>query len=196
MKIFQIGFNRCGTTSIFQFFESHCLNRPKCVHWEQGNLALTMLLNMKEGRPLLEGQYEDFDVYTDMQALVQDREGNKDMFLAHMEFEILDRQYPGSRFILNTRNVDDWIRSRTRHYRQLGLTEIMERIYGKDFEGTWRRQWKEHHENVTKYFEGRNDLLVYDIDKDKAAKIADFLPELTFDDRQFPKINWNPDFTP
>ena len=148
-----------------------------------------MLLNMKEGRPLLEGPYEDFDVYTDMQALVQDREGNKTMFLAHMEFEILDRQYPGSRFILNTRNMEDWIESRKKHYHQYNLAEMMERIYGKDFEGTWRKQWKEHHENVNKYFEGRNDLLVFDIDNDKAGKIADFLPELTFDDRGFPKAN-------
>ena len=72
MKIFQIGFNRCGTNSIFQFFGSHCLDRLRCLHWEQGDLALTMLLNMKEGRPPLKGKYEDFDVYTDMQVLLQD----------------------------------------------------------------------------------------------------------------------------
>jgi len=186
MKIFQIGFNRCGTTSIFQFFESQCRNRPRCLHWEQGNLALTMLINMNEGRPLLEGQYEDFDVYTDMQAFVRNLEGRISLFLAHMEFEILDRQYPGSRFILNTRNVDNWIESRKRHYYQQNLTEMITHIYGTDFEAVWRNQWKEHHEAVTKYFEGRSDLLVYDIDKDKAGKIADFLPELTFEDREFP----------
>ena len=189
MKIFQIGFNRCGTNSIFQFFGSHCLDRLRCLHWEQGDLALTMLLNMKEGRPPLKGKYEDFDVYTDMQVLLQDGKGRAYMFLAHMEFETLDQHYPGSRFILNTRNVDDWIESRKKHWHHRRTREIMAEIYGTDFEGAWRNQWKEHHQAVTKYFEGRNDLLVYDINKDRGGKIAEFLPELTFDGQEFPKAN-------
>ena len=36
MKIFQIGFNRCGTTSIYNFFNK-CENKKlKCLHWEKG----------------------------------------------------------------------------------------------------------------------------------------------------------------
>ena len=56
---------------------------------------------LADGRPLLE-DIEDADAYSDILAL-------------STNFDVLDRQYPGSKFILTTRDLDDWLDSRTRH---------------------------------------------------------------------------------
>lgn len=189
MKIFQIGFNRCGTSSIYHFFRNKCESRPRCVHWAGGRLATGMLSNSLAGRPLLEGEWEGYDVYTDMQAFVNTPRG-PGLFLAHMEFyRDLDVQYPGSRFILNTRGVDSWVSSRRRHYGP-SVMALLARTYGTDdVEGVWRGQWEGHHRGVREYFGGRSDLLVFDIERDMGSKIADFLPEMKFRDTRFPKMN-------
>lgn len=36
MKIFQIGFNKCGAVSLHKFFLDNGL---KSIHWDNGNLA-------------------------------------------------------------------------------------------------------------------------------------------------------------
>ena len=54
-----------------------------------------------DGRPLLD-DLEEADAYSDILAL-------------STNFDVLDRQYPGSKFILTDRDLDDWLDSRTRH---------------------------------------------------------------------------------
>ena len=184
MKIFQIGFNRCGTRSMHDFFKNQCMDGLKCLHWEGGKLALDMYGNMLGNRKILEGTYEDFDYYGDMQAFIRVEEKIL-LFLAHLEYKILDEQYPGSKFILNTRSVDGWIGSRMRHYGE----DILRIVYGdSDPEEIWRKQWHLHHEGIVEYFGNRSDLLVFNIEKDEGQKIAHFLPGLNFNSLRFPKI--------
>ena len=95
-KIFQIGFNKCGTKTLHHYF---CRNGLRGVHWDQGRLAQRMFVNLARGNSLLEG-YEQFDVFTDMEYL--------DDFGSYLEayklFPHLAAQYPNAVFILNTRN--------------------------------------------------------------------------------------------
>jgi len=104
---------------------------------------------------------------------------------AFENFRELDKQYPGSKFILNTRNVEDWINSRIR---------FLERGYfyckhGDKFHNSqealnqcWREHWDEHTSNVREYFSNRpKDLLEFDLDKDGPEKIADFFSDLNLD---------------
>ena len=193
MKIFQIGFNRCGTTSIYHFFNSKCENKPRCLHWQEGDLALKMFINLKNKKPILEGPYENFDVYTDMQAFIRSSEGEALLFLAHMDcYKLLDEQYPGSKFILNTRNVYNWVASRIRHYRSYkqDYMALMESIYKtNNVLDVWMKQWVEHHDDVVNYFKGRDDLLILDIERDSGQKIVNFFPELKFSDNILPKMN-------
>jgi hypothetical protein len=185
-KIFQIGFHRCGTRSIFNFFKINCQNNLKCLHWEGGDLALEIYKNMLRGKKLL-GKYEDFDVYTDMEVYL-----GRMIFYAHLEcYKLLDIQYPDSKFILNTRNVDNWISSRKKHYKSERLFDFLTNFHSTDetgLEKIWKDQWQRHHDNVKEYFEGTNKLLIFDIEKDQGDKIASFFNELKFKDTVFPKI--------
>ena len=110
-KIFQIGFNRCGTRTLHHYFSRNGL---RAVHWDEGRLARRMFANLASGNNLLEG-YEQFDVFTDMEYL--------DDFGTYLEayklFPQLAAQYPNAIFILNTRNREAWIRSRLTHGKEL-----------------------------------------------------------------------------
>lgn len=183
MKIFQIGFNKCGTKSLCKFFSSSGL---RCVHWAGGNLALDIFNNHSSGRKLLEGVYEDYDYYGDMEAFLNTTSGVVH-FQANLEYVLLDEHYPGSRFILNTRSVDDWVASRVRHY--ANFPGVIEMAYGSaDPVVLWREDWRVHHEGVLDYFSGRDDLLVYEIGRDDSSKIVDFFPDIKFGLARLPRI--------
>jgi hypothetical protein len=199
-RIFQIGFNRCGTTTLIRFFQA---NNLKCLHWGRGSIAAGIEAARLEGKPLLSyvdgyfsyGDMEFVEVESESKKLLKKKpfrrlyknlpKDNLTPIYAFENFRELDKQYPGSKFILNTRNVEDWINSRIR---------FLERGYfyckhGDRFHSSqealnqcWREHWDEHTSNVREYFSNRpEDLLEFDLDKDGPEKIADFFCDLNLD---------------
>lgn len=63
MKIFQIGFNKCGTRSISTFFKRHVL---RTTDWAHGDLAKSIKSDVEAGQPPL-GQWTETDVFSDME---------------------------------------------------------------------------------------------------------------------------------
>lgn len=195
-KIFQIGFNKCGTNSFCFLFNSV---RPilRCVHWDYGRLAYTIHRNFLENKPLLTG-YDDFIFFADMEGTV-DGNKNSEFIYAHKEYyKLLDEQYPESKFILNTRNIHDWIRSRKAHTNRSDyeIPSYFERckfhykLNDQELVDRWVLDWRNHHEDVIDYFKYRpNDLLVYDINNDSIDKIKNFFPDLRFGCKEFPHSN-------
>lgn len=107
-----------------------------------------------EGVPLLTYVGTDFDAYFDNYGLLS-------------RFELLDEQYPNSRFILTTRPMEQWLERRADHNRARG--------YIIDPDG-WRAERDAHHAAVLAHFAGRDDLLVMDITSgDGFEKLAPFL---------------------
>ena len=207
-RIFQIGFNRCGTTSFHHFFEQNGL---RSIHWGRGSVAAGIEASRIEGKPLL--YYVDgFQVYCDMEFMREDHAGKhisrrpfrklynalgeekiRTPIYAYTYFEELDKQYPGSRFILNTREVEGWIRSR-RRFLDIGYTFC---THGDGFHGSqdeledcWRDHWRDHVSSVRGYFSDKTgSLLEYDIQRDEPRKISDFLPELDLDPGKWGRHN-------
>lgn len=187
-KIFQIGFNRTATTSLWKFFENNGL---KSIHWNEGHLVDQMVRNMHLNVPLLSNSYvfhdrkptaeklEDIVFFSDMTRELGQYDA-KDFY------KQLDHDYPGSKFILNTRDVNSWIESRWAlfngktarrwalpHY---GLKDTPEGV--ETLNQIWRNMHENHHQDVVKYFSNRpKDLLIYDINLDTPEKIVDFLSD-------------------
>ena len=95
-------------------------------------------------------------------------------------FETLDRQYPGSRFIFTTRDVDSWIESRRNHVERNVARKALGQYKGHFLhvdEPAWRRQWIQHQANVRSYFAERpGELLLMDIiGGDGYEKLCPFL---------------------
>ena len=101
IKIFQIGFNKCGTRTIHRYLTR---NGVSSVHWDAGRLAKRMYANLAEGRELLAG-YEEFDAFTDMEYL---DEFGTTYLEGYKLYPYLAAQYPNAVFILNTRNREAW----------------------------------------------------------------------------------------
>ena len=114
-KIFVIGPNKCGSISLYYFFEK---NNLKPIHWDKGNLALKIISNISANIKPLHG-LEKFNCFLDMYfvttGLYISPISLRDKIITH---------YPNEIYILNIRNFDDWLISRNKH----GNGSLNERI--------------------------------------------------------------------
>ena len=180
IKIFIIGFNRCGTRTLHYFFKD---NNLKSIHWDNNNLVDVFENNIKNGNKLLENgktinkkvnsncNYGEATVFSDMTKHVI----NKD---AKDYYKRLDKDYPNSKFILNIRDVNKWIQSRIKHANGSVLNEQMNfhNCDEKQIEIIWKNMYEKHIRDVNDYFKNRkSDLCIYDIENDTIDKIIEFL---------------------
>ena len=168
VKIFQIGFNKCGTRSMYQFFNK---NKIPGMHWAKGTVGRQLRINLTIGRRPFEG-YEDYVFYSDLMGPV-----GQPWFEGQFYFREFYEAYPGALFILNTRNEANWLKSRMRHPDLIGR---FRNFYGlkseKEVEDLWREQWRSHHAKVDAFFADQRDrLLVFDIEKHGGAELAEFV---------------------
>lgn len=170
-RIFQIGFNKCGTRSLYRFLQRAGIN---ATHFNRGLLAQAIHANLAAGRHPLAGRIDAHIAYTDMQHITR-----TEAIEAVRYFRELYAYYPGSYFILNTRDKAGWINSRlahgagayaSRYGRALGLRDTDAVV------ARWSDDWDRHHAEVLAFFADKpGRLLVYDIKTDSPQKIVDFL---------------------
>lgn len=136
-KVFCIGFNKTGTSSMHRLFIEFGLSS---WHGYYSHLAVT--------DPI----FSAFQCFSDGER---------------HDFGLLDRAFPGSRFILTTRPFLDWLTSRIRHVerrRSLGATGPMRQEYEADPRAAvkyWIQRRIDYHARVRDYFAAReSDLLV------------------------------------
>jgi hypothetical protein len=186
MKIFQIGFNKCGTRTMHHYLRA---NGISSVHWDNGRLAQRMFANLANGDDLLTG-YETFDAFTDMEFL--DSTG-----LCYLEanklFPYLAEKYPDAVFILNTRDREDWIRSRLAHgsepyaERQMTYFNVTSE---EELAERWRADWERHHRRVTEFFAGKPyRFFVCRIETDLPHLFNKVLPDLKLDESLYERHN-------
>jgi hypothetical protein len=178
-KIFGVGLNKTGTVSLTRAVTQLGFT---AVHHNTATLSPTELTD-RVHRAIAEGA-PPFH-YADE---VGDADAFFDIRVVEERFEYFDRHCPGSKFILHTRDVDDWITSRIQH-----VEHNIAR--GKDSWVTidvdlWREQWRQQHDRVLRYFAGRpGDLLVMDVAAgDGWEKLAPFLG-CEVPSSPFPKAN-------
>jgi hypothetical protein len=181
MKIFQIGFNKCGTSTIHHYLRS---NGVQSIHWDKGRLAKRIFTNLANGDDLLAG-YEAFDSFTDMEHL--DAHGT--LLEAYKLFPYFAAQYPDAVFILNTRDREDWIRSRLRHS-EGGYAKRHHAFHGTtsdhELAEIWRNDWEQHHERVTQFFASRRHrFFVCRIETDLPHLLNEYLPECNLDVQRY-----------
>jgi len=178
-KIFGIGLNKTGTYSLSRGLQ---ILGFKSIHYRspkhQKLIARVMLENIRNNRrPCYSMEYAN--AFTDFLAPATSR-----------IYPRLDRAYPGSKFILTVRDLDDWLLSREKHVN-----------YNRDHPGykgrwltidkeAWVKEWREHNAAVMEYFKNRHeDLLIIDIcNGDGWEKLCPFL-DVEMPDSPFPRLN-------
>jgi hypothetical protein len=186
VKIFFIGFNKCGTTAFHHLLKKSGISS---VHFEYrdrsliafkpksrlfkariSNLALEIEQSFLRGWPseALNSftAFSDICFYSDFIQLESNR-----------HFQKLHSLFPEAYFILNDREPERWLRSRLRHSKGTMLKRAMT-YYGAseaDVCAIWRRQREEHNAAVLDYFKGNDRFLHFKIDADPLEKLASHL---------------------
>jgi len=152
-KVFCIGFNKTGTSSLHSLFGRLGYRSYHGVKWRDTN-----------NNKLL---YK-YDCFSD---------GIPD------DFTNLDRMFPGSKYILQVRELDRWLISRLEHIRRSKekgqLKDAADWLNDSDDAiKYWIEKWNNHHIRVLTYFMNRqSDLLIvnYVRDPKAASKICNYL---------------------
>lgn len=173
--VFVIGFNKTGTTAIHLFFER---NGWPSVHWDKGALARRMVENCLDDRPILDGYDQRFRVFSDMAV-----QTGRIRIEANQLFRVLERDYPGAFFLHNTRNIEDWLRSRSANFvtthKATNIQLELRRLNSQEPEEAiahWREQRNRFDAEVTRYFEKHPRFLTMDIDApDVPSQVSSFL---------------------
>ncbi len=173
IKIFVIGFNRCGTRSLHMLFRKSGI---RSAHWRgfdpSRNLAAIMARNVDQNSNILQG-LETYTAFLDISyhSFELCIEGCR--FFKHMH-----AQYPNSYFVYNTRPVEHWVQSRLRH-RHGDLIRRVVSAYGcriQDLPERWTSEYEAHRRDVLSFFLDKPDkLCVLDIENDNITKLIGFL---------------------
>ncbi len=137
MKVFCIGFNKTGTSSLHALFEAMGL---RSFHGAYADVV----------RPpdFADPMYTRYDCFSDGER---------------HDFRALDRSFPDARFILLTRGLEDWLVSRLKHVHireRRGRTGWMWKEYTEDAVGApvrWIERRRVYHDDVRAYFRDRPD---------------------------------------
>ncbi len=172
MKIFGIGFHKTGTKSLARALRllGFTVTGPNGV--EDPDIAVTAW-------PMVRSLVPQFDAFQDNPWPLFYRE--------------LDREFPGSRFILTVRETESWLRSVVGYF---GTKETPMRrwIYGHGSpvgqEAVYRERYERHQREVTEYFRARaGDLLVMDFERgDGWAELCPFVGRAP-PGQPFPHVN-------
>jgi len=169
MKVVQIGFNKCGTTSI-DYFLKKC--GYKTLHWDHGKLAPRIKNNIDNKEAPFLG-YEEYQCFSDMEYVT-----NKEFLYAFIDYyKDIDRYYDDVYFILNVRPLEKWLKSRINHNNRTYLSRFVSIRESNEEEVIeyWRKLWVDHINDVKNYFQNKSNCLVFDIEKDSGDQLCKFL---------------------
>lgn len=181
-KIFCIGSNKTGTTSM----KSALLRLGYTVAPEQ--ISYTFINHQ------IERDYDSIFNLVDQYDAFEDRPWNHTDF-----YQILDKQYKGSKFILTIRDVNEWWDSyvkwgELKHLKgHTFYPRVSMECYGVDsfldHPDRCKKMFIERNNSVINYFIGRSDLLVIDLTKTQNYdQLCNFLGEDKISD-PFPHHN-------
>ena len=169
-KIFCIGFDKCGTTSLHNFFRFQGL---KSIQWKYpGNRFLGVeaakCRNERDCKKLFSvGQcFLNFTHF-----------GEDEFFDPYDMFPMWKSAFPDAYFIFNDRNVEEWILSRKRYKNGKGLRRYMKVTGASEAETIehWRKRYCEHKKNVLAFFSGDPRFCHFMIGEDDISKIISVL---------------------
>jgi hypothetical protein len=139
---------------------------------------------------------DDPEIATNLDAMVRDLVARFDAFQDNpwpVIYRSLDRDYPGSKFVLSLRAPESWIRSVRRHFGSQS-TPMRQWIYGAGCpagnEALYLRRFEAHNREVLDYFRDRpDDLVTMNLaEGDGWEKLCVFLGKET-PDIAFPHLN-------
>jgi hypothetical protein len=177
-KIFGIGWAKTGTTTL-----GYCF---RILGFDHQGQDLSLVKDLREGN------------LSRILELAEKKETFEDWPWIIL-YQVLDKAFPGSRFVLTTRETEKWIRSYQNMLFSQGktseeLNEIRRTLYGLPFPDVSNslliERYEKHNSDVQHYFRSRpEDLLVVDWEKGSGwRELCDFVKK-DIPDEPFPHAN-------
>eukprot|EP01083_Nonionella_stella_P146557 461112_1 len=200
LYIFQIGFNKCGTGSLFSLFQKNGIPSAHFAKFGSQEIRKDEFGHYKFTLPQIMT-----DLYLNNASLFNSRLFHQYMFYSDFGvypgfptlhnytvpwYKILLSQHPNIRikFILNIRNINHWLKSRYLHgYHWNNMFIDFYRDKSDPHSGNinvdisilfeWKRTWYKYMCEVIQYFQQNrpNDLLIFDMEHDSIHKIQRYL---------------------
>jgi hypothetical protein len=183
--IFIIGFNRTATTALTRLFQESGI---PAIHNDHQRLVARMLKNLSSGRKVFSGYDKQYRVFSDLVL------ASKGVIVEGNQFYIqMNRDYPNSLFLLNTRGLESWIRSRIRFNNGSFLRKQLD-ILGTDdlgqVERLWSMQRRNHEAEVREFFSTRpSKLLELNIETDDVPSLLSEFLSLPIDPQSWKVLN-------
>ncbi|WP_425052277.1 hypothetical protein [Psychromarinibacter sp. S121] len=181
MRLFQIGLNNCADLALYELFTASGVKalRGSGIEWQdtpraldRRNAQIMIHRNIRAGRHALEG-LDGFDAFFDMEFVV-----NGGAIENFRQFPLLAEDYPDAKFLLNTRDKQDWLRDRAQYRDGLYLELAKERT-GMSDRGVlnmWADDFHRHHDMVCTHFANQpGRLLEFDIDRTPIRELKRFV---------------------
>lgn len=186
--VFAIGLNKCGTTSLDLAFKE--------LGWSSlhGPYKFNQAVNraLKQGKKIL-NFLPGFNMFSDIfyPVNLNPPDEHSCMVFSNRQkfFEIIDKQYPGSKFICNIRNKKDWLASRKRHVEKNQKSPNYKYDWLTIEEDAWSEEYDIHYNIIFKYFQDRQDFLVINFDETPSYEnLCQFL-QVPIPEKEFPRRN-------
>ncbi len=175
-RVFCLGLNKTGTTS---FHSAMTILGYKSLHWG-GQVTRDLVADaLEKNLPLLTYLEPQCRAFSDIEILAKN-------------FELLDTQYPDSRYVLTVRPIESWLESREKHVKKNMRTKKEGKYNGsflKIDKDQWRHHYVTHHRKVREYFSGRNDFIEIDIISGDGWEPICTLLKLPLPEISFPHAN-------
>lgn len=193
--VFQIGFSKCGTGSLYHLFDKsgtpsshfHYSHKPEKEGECKGldNLYNVFLGNFRNGIHPINGLDQSY-AFFDIKNWSVSRYG-RDIVYFHEFFPWLEILYPNAKFILNTRPVDNWIYSHIFNslpceFEQAGGWDAFFEAFkfqNKDQALVYYRNiYNDHLNKVRAYFINKKEKLIeFDIENDHPILLKEFFKD-------------------
>lgn len=200
MKIFCIGYNKTGTSSLSKIMDNNNITTAPQIPFEY-NLESFFYGNYSTFIKMIKNDYFEYPFFQDVP------------FSLPNFYKILDKEFEDSKFILTIRDDEnEWYDSLIRFYKKLFmnfynpknidgyvykgivfkvLTEVYEAPKTNPYcEKMLKQSYLKHIHNVKEYFKGReDDLLILNLkDKELIKKMENFL-EIKLNNKEIPHLN-------
>lgn len=199
MKIFCIGYNKTGTTSLSDIMSNNNISVAPQTPFEY-NLESYFYGNYDTFTNMIKEDYYDITFFQDVP------------FSLPNMYKFLDKEFPNSKFILTVRdNENEWYNSLIRFYKKGFINfynphningyvykgvlfKVLTKVWGAPKhdpynEKTLKESYLRHNQEVENYFKNTDKLLKINLkDKDLIEKIESFL-EFKFKNKNIPHLN-------